>query len=125
MTLDPCTLIGSRCRACGATTFPVRSACPDCRVADASDQVELERSGVLHTFTIVRQAPPGEQVPYGLGYVDLPPGVRVFSRLRASRLDDLEIGMTMALAERDMGTDDEGGALVGFQFEPSGGSDAQ
>jgi uncharacterized OB-fold protein len=119
MTLEPLALVGTRCRNCGATSFPWRSTCPKCRSSEEPEQVELSTTGTLYTYTIVRQAPPGEQVPYGLGYVDLPEGVRVLAQLDRTRLDELEVGIDVRLAPRPMGQADDGAELVGYLFEPT------
>lgn len=118
MTLDPFALTGTRCR-CGAVSFPARSVCPSCRKADDSEPTTLSSTGTLHTYTIVRQAPPGEEVPYALAYIDLPEGVRVMAQVDRTRLDDLEIGMPVRLAERSMGRAEDGTELVGYQFQPA------
>jgi uncharacterized OB-fold protein len=41
----------------------------------------LSHIGSLYSFTIVHVAPAIWEVPYGIGYVDLPEKVRVFGKL--------------------------------------------
>src|SRR6201990_2341560 len=71
-------LIGSRCGACGATTFPVQQRCPRCSAGDMSD-VKLPRRGTLVAWT-TQAFPPGapykgpagkDFVPFGVGLVPL------------------------------------------------------
>jgi uncharacterized OB-fold protein len=57
-------LIGSRCRACGATVFPKMAVCPACRAADTMEETPMGASGTLYNFTIAYVAPQGFQAPY-------------------------------------------------------------
>ncbi|MFN8217848.1 MAG: Zn-ribbon domain-containing OB-fold protein [Solirubrobacterales bacterium] len=92
-TTDPPTLLGSRCRNCGAIRFPSNAVCANCQHADG-ETVELSRRGVVYTYTIVHAAPPGYQgeVPYALGVVELPEGLRVGSTLLADDLEAIDVG---------------------------------
>jgi uncharacterized OB-fold protein len=119
MTLDPLALVGSRCRNCGATSFPARSTCPSCRSSDRPERANLSTTGVVYTYTVVRQAPPGEEVPYVLAYVDLPEGVRLLTQLQRDCIKDVEIGMKVRLSERPLGTTEDGTELIGYQFVPA------
>ena len=77
-------LIGSRCAACGATTFPVQQRCPRCSAGDMSS-VTLPRRGTLVAWT-TQGFPPGapykgptgkDFVPFGVGLVQLDDVIRV------------------------------------------------
>jgi uncharacterized OB-fold protein len=89
---DPPALIGARCRNCGALRFPAIEVCANCQ-REESDRVELSDHGTVFTFTIVHAAPPGYcgEVPYALGVVELPEGLRVTSTLLADDLGRVEI----------------------------------
>ena len=125
---DP-RLMGSRCPACGVTTFPAQTSCVGCP-ADKMDEVLLEPRGTLWTFTTqeFRPKPPykGPEDPeedwhrYGVGYVELGEALRVESRLTESDPARLRIGMEMELRIIPFGTDDEGNELVNFGFAPVG-----
>lgn len=54
--------------------------------------------------------------PYGVGYVELPCGLKVESRLRENTPDQLHIGMPMKLEIITVRKDEEGNDLVTFQF---------
>lgn len=110
-------LIGSRCPACGAHFFPVRDVCSGCLGQDM-ERVALSSRGSLYTYTVVRQSVPGFSVPYLLGYVDLPEGVRVLGPLAGLGEDEVHIGMTLGLATRPVGTSEEGHELIGYVFQP-------
>lgn len=87
---QPLALLGSRCEACGAASFPARSFCPACRAAVDTDPVPLIPTGSVLTATVVRQAPERE-VPYVLARVRLDDGPTVLAEVRASRVEDVAI----------------------------------
>jgi scaffold protein (connect acetoacetyl-CoA thiolase and HMG-CoA synthase) len=110
---DPPALLGSSCTSCGRRAFPPRDVCPECGAVDAAEPVRLSRTGVVYSFTVVRQAPPGLQTPYVLAYVDLPGDeVRVMARVEA---DDVDIGSPVRLVARP---DERAPGRVMFAFEP-------
>ncbi len=122
--LDPAGaghLLGSRCRACGAHFFPVRAACSGC-LSDDLETVRFSDCGVLYTFSVVHQSTPAFEVPYVLGYVDLPEGVRVMGQIAGCESDDVEIGMELCLSTEPFGSDADGKALLGFRFRPPEGT---
>jgi uncharacterized OB-fold protein len=53
-----------------------------------------------------------------LGYVDLPPGVRVLTQIAEANPDRLKVDMDVYLVERPMGQTAEGQELVGYMFRP-------
>jgi uncharacterized OB-fold protein len=118
LSLEPFELIGGQCVRCRSFAFPLRSVCPSCRSDEGMQQTPLSRQGIVHTFTIVRQAPPGVAVPYALAYVDLPEHVRVLAQVAVDDPADMRIGMRVNLTERAMGTSEQGDQLVGYQFSP-------
>lgn len=76
---QPQALLGWRCAGCGVTSFPDRGRCPQCWSEEGTREA-LPTEGQVHTFTTVHVGPPGSELPYTVGYVDLGP-VRVFARL--------------------------------------------
>lgn len=96
-------LWGSRCRDCGAHTFPRQGGCPRCTGSGMEDVV-LSRTGTLWSFTTqgFRPKPPytGTEAhePYAVGYVELPDQLLVETRLVETDPDRLEIGMPVELA---------------------------
>jgi len=77
-------LTGSRCVPCGNVAYPVASGCQRCGSTELAP-VSLARRGVVWAHTVQRFAPksppyvpPAEGfVPFAVGYVELPEGVRV------------------------------------------------
>lgn len=114
-------LWGSRCRDCGAHTFPRQGGCPRCTGAGMEDVV-LSRTGTLWSWTTqgFRPKPPytGTEScePYAVGYVELPGQLLVETRLVETDPDRLEIGMPVELALLPFRDDPEDGPVHTFAF---------
>jgi len=88
-------LLGSRCSPCGNVAYPAAAGCQRCGSSDLVS-VELGRTGTVWAHTVQRFAPksppyvpPAEGfVPFAVGYVDLPDGVKVEAVLEATTVDD-------------------------------------
>jgi len=124
--VDAPRLVASRCDACGELTFPRQASCPACTSRKVGD-VHLGRRGTLWTWTVQRFPPPrpyiGDAdrdafVPYGVGYVELPEGIRVEGRLTGVEPEDLRIGMEMELVAEPFRAAD-GGERLTFAFRPA------
>jgi uncharacterized OB-fold protein len=124
---DEPQLIGSRCRACGMTTFPSQESCARCASTEMEEH-RLPRRGVLWAWTTQDFPPPSPPyrgptgdafVPYGIGYVQLDDDVRVESRLTTADPASLRIGMEMELVILPFRTDDDGNEVVTFAFRPA------
>jgi uncharacterized OB-fold protein len=90
-------LCGAECPACGTRIFPAASVCPSCN-ADAMKPLPLGATGTLYAFSTVHVAPALWQVPYVIGYVDLPEGVRVFGKVAGT--DGVDAGLAPDLPVR-------------------------
>lgn len=114
-TAVPPALIGGRCDAYGALRFPHRGVCAACQGAAVSP-VALSTAGTIYTFTIVRHAPPGYvgEVPYALGIVELPEGLRVAATLVADDLSALSIGDVVDFELLPLGHGDH--AVLSYAF---------
>ena len=77
-------LKGYKCKQCGRLWFPKFASCPnpDCW-SEEMEVIPLSRKGTLYSATDVYIGQPSmkEYVPFILGYVDLPEGVRIFAQL--------------------------------------------
>ncbi|MBO0827222.1 MAG: OB-fold domain-containing protein [Streptosporangiales bacterium] len=87
-------LVGSRCRHCDARAFPRRTVCFGCLGSDLED-MPLSTSGRLYSYSTVRVSA-SREVPYTLGYVDLPEGPRVLAHL-AGELDGYTVDQRVRL----------------------------
>ena len=123
---DEPALLGSRCQQCGIATFPAAQSCMACSGQDVVTE-ELPRRGTLWTWTVQQFMPktpynsgetPETFRPYGVGYVELPGGVRVEGRLTESDPQKLSIGMQMDVVFDTWRVDDNGDEVVGFFFKP-------
>jgi uncharacterized OB-fold protein len=100
-------LLVKRCADCGEAHFYPRPFCPHCW----SDQVEWEEASgraTLYTWSVVRSndLPPfPERVPYVAAIVDLAEGPRMMTNVVDCDFDDLEVGMDLGAAFRDVGDD--------------------
>jgi uncharacterized OB-fold protein len=83
---DHVRLSGVCCEGCGAVHFPSRLTCFEC-TSDCLGPYALGPDGTLYGWTTVRVSS-SRPVPYAIGYVDLPEGVRVLTDLTGD-LDSL------------------------------------
>jgi uncharacterized OB-fold protein len=118
-------LIASRCAACQEVAFPAQASCPAC-TGEKVEEILLSRRGELWTWTIQRFPPPPPFIgdakrfePYGVGYVELPEGVRVEARLTTADPAELAIGQTMELVIEQFAEGDDGQSLMTFAFAPA------
>jgi uncharacterized OB-fold protein len=120
-------LLASRCRACGVAAFPVAQSCMACSSQDVVIE-ELPGRGTLWTWTIQQFMPKtpyksnetaGTFRPYGVGYVELPGGVRVEGRLTENDPKKLRIGMPMEVVFEPYRTEDNGDEVISFFFKPA------
>jgi uncharacterized OB-fold protein len=90
-------LMASRCKDCGATSFPPRADCEECMSGDF-EFVEISGEATLHTFTKIVAAPTGfeDVTPYTVGVVDLAETGRLLAWIGDSiAADEIEIGMKL------------------------------
>jgi len=74
-------LVGSRCDACGATSWPARAICNRCGSAALAEQ-PFSHLGSLLTYTQVWVPRPGLEPPFTLGQVEFDDGPLVFTHVR-------------------------------------------
>ena len=123
---DNPALLCSRCQDCGIAAFPPAESCSACSGQNVAVE-ELPRRGTLWTWTVQQFMPKtpyktNETMetfkPYGVGYVELPGGVRVEGRLTENDPDKLEIGMEMDVVFEPLRTEDNGDEVINFFFRP-------
>ena len=112
---EPPALLASRCAVCGSHLFPRADACTYCAAPDP-EPVELFAPATLWAWTAVTAPPPGYtgEVPYGIGVVQFPEGIRVIGRLTESDPAALSPGQPMSLRVVPLHDD-----VVTYAFAPS------
>jgi uncharacterized OB-fold protein len=113
-------LKGGACRACGALSFPRAEVCAECLSLDVEDRL-LSEEGELYSSSRVHMAPKGWDVPYVIGYVDLPEGLRVLAHIDDSHRDP-RIGAKLRLSEGRVGVAPDGEVLTSYIFVPLEGA---
>jgi len=119
---DP-RIIASRCKKCGAVSFPKRPFCPnpDCKkVREDVEQIELSKRGTLYSYTAQLYQPPAPFrmepfEPYGIGMIDMPEGIRMLSIL--TRKENLKIGMPVEMTVGKLYEDEENEHIT-WMFNP-------
>ncbi len=122
---DEPQLIGARCVACTAITFPMTTSCPRCG-ATGPGRAPAPASGTLWTWTTQDFLPKepyasGETnetfQPYGVGLVQLGDEVRVEARLTEADPAKLDFGMEVELVVVPFREDGDT-TTVTFAFAP-------
>jgi uncharacterized OB-fold protein len=128
---DAPRLIGGRCTACGAASFPRARGCARCG-SDEVASAELPRTGTLWTWTTQGFRPkapyagPGTDEdfePFPIGYVELVgeagPELRVEGHLVGVEPDAVRIGMPMEVVVVPFTTRADGTAVRSYAFAPA------
>jgi uncharacterized OB-fold protein len=119
-------LLGSRCNNCGVASFPAADSCMACSGQDVAVE-ELPGRGTLWTWTVQQFMPkppyhsgetPETFRPFGVGYLELPGGVRVEGRLTENDPAKLQIGMAMDVVFDTWRTEENGDEIISFFFKP-------
>ena len=115
-------LLGSKCGACAEVSFGTNPVCLNCGGTDINS-VRLSPEGILWTFTVVHHQPPGDYrgpkpfVPFGLGLIELPDGIRVMAPLEGD-VNSFHVGAKMQLKLQVLGADSNA-PLAAFSFAMS------
>jgi uncharacterized protein len=119
-------LLASRCNHCGIASFPAADSCMACSGREVTVE-ELPGRGTLWTWTIQQFMPKTPYrsnetaetfTPYGVGYVELPGGVRVEGRLTENDPQKLRIGMPMDVVFAPFRKEANGDEVINFFFQP-------
>jgi uncharacterized OB-fold protein len=99
------SLLAGECDECATLTFPASRLCPQCQSRSIVPRM-LSETGSIYSFTVVRARPPEYEgpVPFGLGLVDFPDGIRVFGVILADDLEQLTIGASVRTATLNVGS---------------------
>jgi len=106
-------LNASKCKDCDLSVFPPSAVCPNC-LSENQQALRLSSSGKLYSYTQIHIAPPTWVVPYIIGYVDLPEGVRLFGKVDAKSAEVLRVNMPVDVVVA------ESGGQYRYSFAPQG-----
>jgi uncharacterized OB-fold protein len=86
-------------------------------------EIALSRKGTINTFSVVEMRPPGGDyrgdVPYAIGFVSLPEGVRVQTLITGCDPEDITVGMEVEMIIDVLHEDDEGNEIMAYKFRPA------
>jgi len=116
-------LLGSQCLDCGEIFFARRETgfCGYCQSKNLKD-LRLSTRGKIYSHTVIMQRPPEYykgKVPYAIGFVELPEGVRVETLFTDCDFDSLKIGMEVELVLRSLHSDENGNEIETYMFRPA------
>jgi len=117
---DKLQLIGSKCPNCGEVVFPVNQVCVNCQNQNMTE-IKLSRKGKIWSYTTVMLAPPQwykGPIPFDLAYVELPEGVRIWTRLLGAEAGTFRVGQEVELYIDVMHENGEGNEILGYCFVP-------
>lgn len=115
-------LIGSECLNCGELFFPKKEngICTNCQSSNLKE-IRFSPRGRVYSHTVVMQRPPEYyqgQVPYALGFVELPEGIRIETLFTDCDFDRLEIGMEVEMVLEKLHEDAQGREVIAYKFRP-------
>jgi len=121
-TLNGPRLIGSKCPQCGELYFPRKenNLCTYCQSMNLED-FQFSTKGKIYSHTSIMQRPPvyyrGE-VPYSIGYVELPEGIRIETLFTGCDIEKIHVGMDVELVVEKLHEHDDGKEVVTYKFRP-------
>ena len=78
--MDQDRLLGLHCEECGSCTIPPQTVCMKCGGLNLTIK-EIDKTGILQTFTIIRVAPEGMTPPYIVALVETGSGAWIMGNL--------------------------------------------
>lgn len=105
------------CQDCGTLSFPASPVCGSCLSENIRTET-VEGAGELYAYSVVHQAPKGWIVPYALGYIDLPNGLRILGHVEAD-FSELRSGLPVELALGVVRLSEAGSPVQTYVFKPA------
>ncbi|MDO9110976.1 MAG: OB-fold domain-containing protein [Desulfatirhabdiaceae bacterium] len=112
-------LIGSHCSNCGKHAFPQQSFCDECGNRVEFRSIRLSNTGTLYSFSEVYIAPKSFTVPYVIGYIDLPEGIRVCGQID-HRAEELKLEEPVEVVLGVIRTTEAGQRVISYKFRKKG-----
>jgi uncharacterized OB-fold protein len=115
-------LLASKCKQCGEIFFPKKNGgvCTHCQ-HDTFIEMKLSSTGKIYSYSVVMIRPPEYykgDVPYALGFVDLPEGIKVETLFTQCDFDELAVDMEVEMILDTLYIDDEGNEVICYKFRP-------
>jgi uncharacterized protein len=118
-------LLGSKCTTCSTPYFPRSPVChnPDCQ-DPRIEEAQFGPRGKLWSYVVQHYPPPPPvkydqpYVPYAVGAVDLPDGLRVLGRMSVDDVNTIKIGTDVDLVIERLCGDAEGNEVITWKFRP-------
>lgn len=107
-----------KCTECGDVVFPKQDFCPTC-CTETMQEMSLNGEGELYAFTTVRNRPPECKinVPYGVGIVQFPEGVRIMGLLTEPDVTKLSVGQKAKIVIEEAYQEDDK-SIMTYRFKP-------
>ena len=122
-------LVATKCKSCGYCFFPKNFTCgnPNCKGKDVED-ILLSKRGKLWSWTTQYYKPPSPfiapdpYVPFAVGLVEFPEGVKVIGIMTGCNDPDgeLRIDMEVEVVAEKIFIDEDGNEVIGWKFKPVG-----
>jgi len=119
-------LIAGRCKTCHTIFFPkfCQQHKPDCH-PKIVEEIQLSKRGKLASFTILHIPPPPlfkippSQVPYAVGVIELPEGLKVVGLLTGCKWEDLKMYMDVEIVIEKLYENEEGIEALTWKLKPT------
>jgi uncharacterized protein len=108
----------SKCTDCGTLVFPIQTNCPDC-CTNTAVKTKIGNRAKLHAFTGVRNPVPDGKapIPYTVGIVDFPEGIRMMGVLTEENVNSLQVGMDVEVV-MEKSFEEDGENVITYKFKP-------
>ena len=116
---EPPRIIASKCTKCGDIALPKKRICGVCDGTELED-VLLSNRGKIYSYTIVRQAIPGYDVPYIVGVIQVPEdeAIPIIAQLRECELDEVKVDMEVEMIVDVLNVNFRGEKVIGYVYRP-------
>ena len=94
--------------------------CANCQY-DQFDITPLSTRGKIFSFSVVMVRPPEfykGDIPYALGTIELPEGIRLVSLLTQCDFDALKVNMDVELVLEPLYINEDGDEVICYKFRP-------
>lgn len=83
-------LLGLHCEDCGVCSIPPQAVCMQCGGLNLTIK-EIDKSGILRTFTVIRVAPEGMTPPYIVALVENGSGAWILGNLHGIETEEADM----------------------------------